>query len=536
MTAWLAVDGGQTGLRLRTSDGRNGTGPGFSYADGDPVASITAAVRTAAANAGVARPVGIACLGLTGYPARRADRDRLGVAVARALDATEVRLCEDMVTAHAGALPGGTGVALAAGTGVVCLAIGADGTTRKIDGGGHLLGDLGGGFATGQAGLRAVLAATDGRGPATALSGLAAARYGGGTDLGQRVAMADSPVSAVAAFAVDVFEAAADGDAVASAVVGASAANLARTAAAGVRALGCDAVRIACAGRLFDAGDLLMAPLRQRLAELAPSATLVPPAGDPLDGAVRLATTALGSYAPLVHVHRGDAAPAPEESVVDGLPFPAGSLLVSCQAQPSNPLHGPGPMARMAAAAAAGGACGIRANGAADVAAIRAEVALPVIGINKIAAPGGTFITPTFDAAAAVVRAGATMVAVDGTARPRPDGSTLADQIARIHDELGVLVMADVDSAAAGIAARGAGADVVASTLSGYTGGVIPEEPDVALVRELSALDCPVIAEGRYRTADDVRAAVAAGAYAVVVGTAITNPMDITTRLTKALR
>lgn len=535
MTAWLAVDGGQSGLRMRTSDGRLGTGPGFAYADGDPVASITAAVRTAAARAGVTGPVGIACLGLTGYPARPADRDRLGVAVARALHATEVRLCEDMVTAHAGALPGGTGVTVAAGTGVVCLAIGADGTTRKIDGGGHLLGDLGGGFATGQAGLRAVLAAADGRGPGTALSGLAAARYGSGPDLGQRVAMADSPVSAVAAFAVDVFEAADGGDSVAQAIVAASAANLARTAAAGVRALGRGPVEVACAGRLFDAGDLLMVPLHERLTELAPSATLVPSAGDPLDGAVRLATAGPGRYAPLVHVHRGTAA-VPEESVVDGLPFPAGSLLVSCQAQPGNPLHGPNSMARMAAAAAAGGACGIRANGPEDVAAIRAEVALPVIGINKVAAPGGTFITPTFEAAAAVVRAGATMVAVDGTARPRPDGSTLADQIARIHDELGVLVMADVDSAATGIAAREAGADVIASTLSGYTGGITPEEPDVALVGELSALGCPVIAEGRYRTAEDVRAAVEAGAYAVVVGTAITNPMDITTRLTKALR
>ncbi|MBB4686817.1 N-acetylmannosamine-6-phosphate 2-epimerase [Amycolatopsis jiangsuensis] len=220
----------------------------------------------------------------------------------------------------------------------------------------------------------------------------------------------------------------------------------------------------------------------------------------------------------------------------DRLPFPSGALLVSCQAQPGNPLHGPVSMARMAAAAAAGGARAIRANGPADVAAIRSEVDLPVLGINKVFGPDGVFITPTFEDAAAVVRAGAAMVAIDGTARPRPGGGSLGDQIRRIHAELGVPVMADVDDLAAGTAARAAGADVVATTLSGYTGGPAPEGPDIGLVAELvTRLDCPVIAEGRYRSAEDVRAAVDAGAYAVVVGTAITNPMAITTRLAKAL-
>lgn len=219
------------------------------------------------------------------------------------------------------------------------------------------------------------------------------------------------------------------------------------------------------------------------------------------------------------------------------VPFPRGSLLVSCQAKPPNPMHGSPTMALMARAAEAGGAAGIRANGAHDVAAIRAATELPIIGIDKVGDPDGVYITPTPAAAAGVVRAGAAMVAVDGTARPRPDGGTLRDHIAAIHAELGVPVMADVDTVVNGAAARAAGADVVASTLSGYTADTKwSEEPDVALVAELArSLDCPVVAEGRYWTRADVSAAFAAGAYAVIVGTAITNPMAITHHLGAAV-
>ncbi|HWD82937.1 MAG TPA: putative N-acetylmannosamine-6-phosphate 2-epimerase [Kribbella sp.] len=213
-----------------------------------------------------------------------------------------------------------------------------------------------------------------------------------------------------------------------------------------------------------------------------------------------------------------------------------GTLVVSCQAGPENPLYGPEGMALMAQAAEAGGAGAIRANGPADVAAIRAVTDLPIIGIHKLGDPAGVFITPTYDAAAGVVAAGADLVALDATLRPRPDGQLLARQIARIHDGLGVPVMADVDTLDAGLAAREAGADLVATTLSGYTNGRTPTGPDVELVRQLVAkLDCPVVAEGRIRTPEDVRSVCDAGAYAVVVGHAITNPMDLTARLVGAI-
>ena len=214
--------------------------------------------------------------------------------------------------------------------------------------------------------------------------------------------------------------------------------------------------------------------------------------------------------------------------------FEPGSLVVSCQARPDNPLHGSASMARMARAAVAGGASGIRANGAEDIRAIKAAVDVPIIGINKIGDPSGVYITPTFAAAAAVVDAGADLVAIDGTRRQRPDGTALETQIRHIHRELGVPVMCDIDTLESAVEARAAGADLVATTLAGYTAesDVPDDRPAIDLVRELvAALDCPVVAEGRYWTREQVRAAFDAGASVVVVGTAVTNPAAITRRL-----
>ncbi len=223
--------------------------------------------------------------------------------------------------------------------------------------------------------------------------------------------------------------------------------------------------------------------------------------------------------------------------------IPRHSLVVSCQAPATSPLHGPATMALMAQAAVAGGAAALRANGPEDVAAIRAATSLPVIGIHKRVDGSGVFITPSFADAAELVRAGAQLVAVDATSRPRLDGSTLAEQIGRIRRELGVPVMADVDTVEAGVAARAAGADLVATTLSGYTESTAPSpgsahlspDPDIALVRALVAvLDCPVVAEGRFRTPGQVAGAFDAGAHAVVVGAAITDPVATTRWLASA--
>lgn len=211
-----------------------------------------------------------------------------------------------------------------------------------------------------------------------------------------------------------------------------------------------------------------------------------------------------------------------------------GGLIVSCQAGLGHPLHGPALMAAMACAAAAGGAVAVRVDGEADIAAVRAVVNLPVIGIRKVrSAELPVYITPTFDDARIVAGAGAHIIALDATARLRLGDQTPAELIARIHDQLKVPVMADVSTFDEGIAAAEMGADLVATTLSGYTGDIPPPDtPDLDLVGRLAAtLAVPVVAEGRYRTREQVESALDAGAFAVVVGRAITDPVSLTRAL-----
>lgn len=216
-----------------------------------------------------------------------------------------------------------------------------------------------------------------------------------------------------------------------------------------------------------------------------------------------------------------------------------GRLIVSCQAAAGHPLRHAGTLVRVARAAVDGGAAAIRcggAGGASDVAAIAAAVDVPVIGLTKDG-DRGVYITPTVTAALAIVAAGADVVAGDATDRPRPDGSRFADLVEAVHAG-GRLVMADVSTVGEGLAAAEAGADLVASTLSGYTSsGPPPKHPDIALVAALrSALaDRIVVAEGRYHSPRSAAAALAAGATAVVVGTAITDPTWITARFADAL-
>ncbi|MRG60734.1 putative N-acetylmannosamine-6-phosphate 2-epimerase [Agromyces sp. CFH 90414] len=213
-----------------------------------------------------------------------------------------------------------------------------------------------------------------------------------------------------------------------------------------------------------------------------------------------------------------------------------GRLVVSCQAYPGEPLHGPGHMTAMALSAIAGGAAGIRCEGPDDVRAIRAATTLPVIGLWKVGHEG-VYITPTLDHALRVADAGADLVAIDATARPRPDGRTLAETIGALH-ERGIAVMADVATFAEGLAAADAGADVVSTTLAGYTHerGDAADAPDLELVRALAAaLDVPVFAEGRIATPNQLATAFEAGAWSVVVGGAITRPAAITASFVAAI-
>ncbi len=216
-------------------------------------------------------------------------------------------------------------------------------------------------------------------------------------------------------------------------------------------------------------------------------------------------------------------------------------LIVSCQAMPGEPFFGAGMMAAMARAAVSAGAVGIRANGPEDIAAIRAEVDVPIIGIFKVDLPGfDVRITPTLEHALQVAAAGADLIALDATLRPHPVGS-LEGLIEQVHRRTGLPVLADVSTLKEGLSAAASGAEFVATTLSGYTtDSPARTGPDFVLLEQLvTALgpsDIPVIAEGRIATPEQAARALALGAYAVVVGSAITRPQCITAGFVDALK
>lgn len=213
-----------------------------------------------------------------------------------------------------------------------------------------------------------------------------------------------------------------------------------------------------------------------------------------------------------------------------------GKLIVSCQALEDEPLHGADIMAKMARAAKIGGAAAIRANGPADIRAIKAAVDLPVIGLYK-QGDSGVYITPTFETASAIAEAGADVVALDCTDRPRPDGLSIGDLLERVKLELQLPIFADVSTLAEARRAAALGVAMAAPTLSGYTENSPAQEgPDLALLaRMIEDLPIPVIAEGRIHRPEQARRALELGAWAVVVGSAITRPRTITARFVQAL-
>ncbi|MFS0853537.1 N-acetylmannosamine-6-phosphate 2-epimerase [Microbacterium sp. 179-I 3D4 NHS] len=213
------------------------------------------------------------------------------------------------------------------------------------------------------------------------------------------------------------------------------------------------------------------------------------------------------------------------DDVIDRL---RGGLVVSCQAYPGEPMRDPRTMAQVAASALRGGAAGIRVQGIADIRAV-ADLPVPVIGLWKDG-EGDVFITPSLEHAIAVADAGADVVAIDGTRRPRADGLTLAETVRGLRERTDALIMADCGSVDDAIAAEQAGVDILGTTLSGYTGErTRTDGPDLELIR-LIAERCalPIMAEGRIHTPAQAAAALSAGAASVCVGTAITHPASIT--------
>lgn len=214
-----------------------------------------------------------------------------------------------------------------------------------------------------------------------------------------------------------------------------------------------------------------------------------------------------------------------------------GKLIVSCQALPEEPLHSSFIMGRMALAAKIGGAVAIRAQSVEDIKEITRVTGLPVIGLIKCNyTDSPIYITPTGREVEELLNTTCEMLALDMTARKRPHGEKIEDLIQLIHKNER-LVLADISTAAEGVAAEKLGADAVSTTLSGYT----PYSrqlsgPDVELVKELVAqVSVPVFAEGRINTPEDIKTVMEAGAYAPIVGSAITRPQLITAKFAAAL-
>jgi N-acetylglucosamine kinase-like BadF-type ATPase len=312
----LAVDVGRTGCRavlwrgdthepgiVASGDGSLGLGA----ANGPDVAE--AAIRAVvgplldARGAGCIDGVGV---GVPGAMAAPEGARRLAAQLVRSLPARMVAVTSDAITSHAGALGGKPGVVLAAGTGAVTVAIGVDGTFRKVDGWGPWLGDAGSGAWLGRRGLQAVARAGDGRGPATTLTEAVLRQFGSIGALAAKLGSDPNPARCMAAFAPAVAEAARNGDTVAAQLIEAGAAALAHSMIAAANALDVPGpVAGVIIGGLVNMGPVLLDSLHAVIERSGTNLRLRPAEGTSIDGARRLAVVEDSIHEPWIARARG---------------------------------------------------------------------------------------------------------------------------------------------------------------------------------------------------------------------------------------
>ncbi|MDB9518562.1 N-acetylmannosamine-6-phosphate 2-epimerase [Roseofilum reptotaenium CS-1145] len=206
--------------------------------------------------------------------------------------------------------------------------------------------------------------------------------------------------------------------------------------------------------------------------------------------------------------------------------LPLHGLIVSCQAPVSSPLHDPSAIAAMAKAALNQGATAVRIDTPAHIQAVREQTDAPIIGLWKRQFPDSeVYITPQFSQAVELAQAGADWIAIDATNRPRPGNETLHTLIAQIHQQLNKPVFADVDTLESANVAFDAGADLLATTLYGYTSETRHlTPPGYDLLEQLvQNFSCPMVCEGGISSPEMAQKALDLGAIAVVVGTDITG-------------
>lgn len=203
------------------------------------------------------------------------------------------------------------------------------------------------------------------------------------------------------------------------------------------------------------------------------------------------------------------------------------SLVISCQAPSDSPLHDASLIAKIAQACVNQGAKGVRIDTPSHIQAVKKLMPdVPVIGLWKqMGLDSDVYITPRLEDAIAVSEAGADIIAIDATTRNRPGGENIVDIIAYIQEKLGKLVMADIDTLENALTASQAGADLISTTLYGYTPATSQfHPPNFNLVSQLiQQIDKPIICEGGIKTPAEAKQALDLGCFSVVVGTAITG-------------
>ncbi len=207
-------------------------------------------------------------------------------------------------------------------------------------------------------------------------------------------------------------------------------------------------------------------------------------------------------------------------------------LIVSCQAEGDSPFNSPEGVTMFAKAAIAGGAVGIRSEGMKKTKMILESVDVPVIGLIKSHFDDGSVrITGSLSDVDDLSAIDCPIIAIDGTFRKR-DGLTGPEFIKRIKSSYPALIMADIAKEDEAIECEKAGADFISTTLNGYTPETVKDKthsPNFKLVKSLvQKIKIPVIAEGRINNPADAKKMIDLGAFAVVVGTAITRPNIIT--------
>ncbi|MDN5800507.1 putative N-acetylmannosamine-6-phosphate 2-epimerase [Corynebacterium casei] len=222
-------------------------------------------------------------------------------------------------------------------------------------------------------------------------------------------------------------------------------------------------------------------------------------------------------------------------------PLIEGQVIVSAQAPDGHALRDTHALTAIARACVDGGSPAIRCGGyggVEDIASISNAVDVPVFGLTKEGTTG-VYITPTKESVRAVAKAGAAVVCADATFRERPDGCTVAELIEVAHEER-LVFMADCATPEQAKAAADAGADIVSTTLAGYTEDRPKTDgPDfecLAQARELIGPDVFLIGEGRFASPADAQRGLNLGANAIIIGTAITDPGWITAQFKAAIQ